>query len=324
MLNNFEIFKPDNSEIEIKVKLEDETVWLNRQQLSMLFDRDIKTIGKHINKIFLEGELAFQSTVAYFATVQTEGNRLIERKIEFYNLDLIISVGYRVNSKRGVQFRQWATQRLKDYIVKGYSINKSRLEENKVQFLQTLEDLKTLTTNNIQIETKEILNLIQKFSSTFFALDSYDKNEFPVDGTREKIEANALELFQDLEELKKELIIKGEASSLFAKEKNKGILEGIFGNVFQTVFGEDAYLTLEEKAAHLLYFIVKNHPFIDGNKRSAAFSFIWLLRKAKYDYIGKISPETLTTLTILIAESNPLDKEKTIGIIKLILSFKDK
>jgi len=186
--------------------------------------------------------------------------------------------------------------------------------------LQTLENLKLLAQNNTQIETKDILSLIQNFSNTFFALDSYDKNEFPKQGEQKEIEANAEELKNDLQQLKKELIKKGEATELFGQEKKQGSLKGIFGSVFQSVFGQDAYPTVEEKAAHILYFIIKNHPFNDGNKRSGAFSFVWLLQKAGYNFREKISPETLTTLTILIAESNPADKEKMVGIVKLLLN----
>ena len=232
---------------------------------------------------------------------------------------MIISVGYRINSIRATKFRQWATKILKQHITAGFTINTKILEENKTQFLQTLEDLKLLTLNNQQLESKEIIDLIQSFSNTFFALDSYDKNEFPKQGEQKEIEANALELQNDLQQLKIELIKKGEASELFAQEKKQGNLEGIFGNVFQSVFGQDAYPSIEEKAAHLLYFIIKNHPFNDGNKRSAAFAFIWLLQKADYQFRDKISPETITTLTILMAESNPVDKDKMIGIVLLIL-----
>lgn len=319
--NKIEIFRSSDNKVEISVKLDKDTVWLNRQQMALLFDRDVKTIGKHINNIFSEGELDMSSTVAKFATVQKEGEREVERFIEHYNLDVIISVGYRVKSQRGVQFRQWATQRLKDYLVKGYAINQKRLEENKQQFLQALEDLKILTTGTANIEAKDVLTLIQSFSQTFFALDSYDKNTFPKQGTQQEIKTSAEELYGDLQALKKNLIQKGEATELFAQEKTKGALQSIFGNVFQSVFGQDAYPTVEEKAAHLLYFIVKNHPFTDGNKRSGAFSFVWLLQKAGYPFQHKISPETLTTLTILIAESHPNDKERMIGLIRLMLSF---
>lgn len=320
METSIEIFKTTDNQVEISVKLENETAWLNRQQLATLFDRDIKTIGKHINNVFEEGELDPTSTVAKFAIVQTEGSRKVERDIEYYNLDVIISIGYRVKSQRGVQFRQWATQRLKDYLIKGYAINQQRLAENKAQFLTTLDDLKILAENNPQIETKDVLSLIQSFSNTFFALDSYDKNAFPEEGTQQEIEASAAELQKDLQQLKAELVKKGEATELFAQEKKSGNLEGLFGNVFQSVFGQDAYPSIEEKAAHLLYFIIKNHPFNDGNKRSGAFAFIWFLQKAKGSFLSKIHPETLTTLTILIAESNPTDKEKMVGIVKLLLN----
>jgi death-on-curing family protein len=317
------IYKALNSEISVEVKLKNETVWLNRQQLSELFGRDVKTIGKHINNVFNDLELEKEVVVAKFATTTHHGaidGKFQTKDVEYYNLDVIISVGYRVKSQRGVQFRQWATQRLKDYLVKGYAINQKRIEENKTQFLQTLEDLKLLAQNNTQIETKDILTLIQSFSNTFFALDSYDKNEFPKQGEQKEIEANAENLKNHLLQLKTELIKKGEASELFGQEKKQGNLEGIFGTVFQSVFGEDAYPTVEEKAAHLLYFIIKNHPFNDGNKRSGAFSFVWLLQKAEYNFKDKISPETLTTLTILMAESNPADKDKMIGIVKLLLN----
>jgi death-on-curing family protein len=319
--NEIIIYQTAENETQIDVRFGTETVWLNRQQLGLLFDRDIKTIGKHINNVFYEGELIETSVVAKFATTANDGKIY---QVEHYNLDVIISVGYRVKSQKGVQFRQWATRRLKDYLVKGYAINQKRLEENKIQFLQTLEDLKILAQNNHNLETKNILSLIQSFSNTFFALDSYDKNEFPNNGTPQEVTTSAKELVQDLQRLKNELVQKGEATELFAQEKKQGNLEGIFGSVFQSVFGEDAYPTVEEKAAHLLYFVIKNHPFNDGNKRSGAFSFIWLLYKARYDFQNKITPETLTTLTILIAESNPLDKEKMIGIVKLLLNSSKK
>lgn len=319
MENQIEIYKSARG-IDINIVIEDETVWATQKQMSEIFDTTPQNITLHLKKIYKEEEIEELSTCKEYLQVQTEGKRKVKRKQLLYNLDAILSVGYRVNSKRGTQFRQWATQRLKDYLVQGYAINQKRLEENKAQFLKTLEDLKTITENNLQLENKDILSLIQSFSDTFFALDSYDKNEFPTQGTHHEIQTSAKELAKDLLQLKSELIKKGEATELFAQEKTKGNLEGIFGSVFQSVFEQDAYPTVEEKAAHLLYFIIKNHPFNDGNKRSAAFSFIWLLQKAKYQLREKITPETLTTLTILIAESNPDDKEKMIGIVKLVLS----
>lgn len=314
------IYKTDDNQTEIEVVYENNTVWLNQYQIAALFQTDRTSVLKHIKNIYKVEELDEKSTCAKFAQVQKEGNRLVNREVLNYNLDVIISVGYRVNSKKGVQFRQWASQRLNDYLIKGYAINQKLINKNKAQFLQTLEDLKLLAKNNQNLEAKDILTLIQSFSNTFFALEQYDKNKFPTKGTLLEIKINAIELKNDLQKLKNELIKKEEASELFAQEKKQGTLEGIFGTVFQSVFGQDAYPSLEEKAAHLMYFIIKNHPFNDGNKRSGAFSFIWLLQKSGYDFHQKISPETLTTLTILIAESSPSDKEKMIGIILLLLN----
>jgi prophage maintenance system killer protein len=232
---------------------------------------------------------------------------------------MILSVGYRVDSKTATNFRKWATQTLKQHITKGYTINPKQLEQNKKQFLQTLNDLKILTQNNTLVEVKDVLDLIQTFSDTFFNLERFDKNNFPKKGLHKEIKTTAEELQKDLQVLKSELIKKEEASELFAQEKKQGSLKGIFGTVFQSVFGQDAYPSIEEKAANLLYFIVKNHPFNDGNKRSGAFAFVWLLQKANYNYQTKITPETLTTITLLVALSAPQEKEKMIGLITLLL-----
>lgn len=318
--NQLAVYQAENGALELRADSALDTIWASLDQIAELFGRDKSVISRHIKNIYLESELEKTATVAFFATVQKEGSRIVTRNIEYFNLDTILSVGYRVNSKVATRFRQWATKTLKQYITQGFSINQKRLEENKTQFLKTLEDLKILTQSSQQVETKDILTLIQNFSHTWFSLDSYDKNEFPKQGTQEAIQTSAEELYQDLMQLKAELVAKDEATELFAQEKNIGNLKGIFGNVFQSVFGQDAYPSVEEKAAHLLYFIIKNHPFNDGNKRSGAFSFIWLLQKAGYQFRDKISPETLTTLTILIAESKPSDKDKMIGIVKLVLS----
>ncbi|MFA7204559.1 MAG: Fic family protein, partial [Candidatus Caldatribacteriota bacterium] len=176
--------------------------------------------------------------------------------------------------------------------------------------------------DNQNIQTGDILDLIKSFSYTWFSLDRYDKNSFPKTGTKKKINITSEELSRSLANLKTELINREEASEMFAQEKKLGNLEGIIGNIFQAVFGQDVYKTIEEKAAHLLYFIIKNHPFNDGNKRSGAFTFIWFLNKARFNFRDRINPESLATLTILIAESSPKDKEKMIGIILLLLDFK--
>lgn len=320
-MNELVIYQAENGGIELRQDANGEMVWANLDQISSLFGRDKSVISRHIKNIFNEGELIEGSTVAFFATVQKEGTREVKRTIEFFNLDLILSVGYRVNSKIATQFRQWATHTLKQHIVQGFTINAQRIEKNKAFFLKTIEDLQLLSSNNSEIQVNEVLSLIQSFAHTWFSLDSYDKNIFPQQGTKQEIELSDKELANDLQLLKQTLIKKGEATELFAQEKNIGNLKGILGSVFQSVFGQDAYETIELKAAHLLYFIIKNHPFNDGNKRCGAFAFIWFLQKAGYDFRAKINPETLATVTILIAESQPHDKEKMIGVILLLLNI---
>lgn len=227
-----------------------------------------------------------------------------------------------MNSKVATKFRQWATQTLKQHITKGFTINDSRIQKNKALFLKTIEDLKILTENTSLIDSKDLLSLIESFSNTWFSLDKFDKGNFPTIGTKQDLIVNATELLRDIQMLKKELISKSEATDLFAQEKREGNLQGIVGNIYQTVFGQDAYETIEEKAAHLLYFIVKNHPFNDGNKRSGAFAFIWYLRKGGITFENKINPAALTALTLLIAESDPSEKNKMIGIVLLLLEEK--
>lgn len=318
-VTNSIIFQTNNGSLELKTDSDIETIWANLDQISQLFNRDKSVISRHIKNIFKEEELDKNSTVAFFATVQKEGKRIINRNIEHFNLDLILSVGYRVNSKIATQFRQWATQTLKQHITKGFTINESRIQHNKDLFLKTIEDLKILTENISQIDSKDLLSLIESFSNTWFSLDKYDKSVFPTIGTKQELLINATDLLNDLFVLKSELIQKNEASELFAQEKLQGSLQGILGNVYQTIFGQDAYETIEEKAAHLLYFIIKNHPFNDGNKRSGAFAFIWFLKKAEIQFEQKINPAALTALTLLIAESNPTEKDKMIGIVLLLL-----
>ena len=318
-VTNSIIFQTNNGSLELKTDSDIETIWANLDQISQLFNRDKSVISRHIKNIFKEEELDKNSTVAFFATVQKEGKRIINRNIEHFNLDLILSVGYRVNSKIATQFRQWATQTLKQHITKGFTINEFRIQQNKDLFLKTIEDLKILTENISKIDSKNLLSLIESFSNTWFSLDKYDKNVFPTIGTKQELLINSTDLLNDLFVLKGELIQKNEASELFAQEKLQGSLQGILGNVYQTIFGQDAYETIEEKAAHLLYFIIKNHPFNDGNKRSGAFAFIWFLKKAEIQFEQKINPAALTALTLLIAESNPTEKDKMIGIVLLLL-----
>ncbi len=316
-LQELAIYRTKDGEIRLKEDAQNETIWASLDQIAYIFGRDKSVISRHIKNLFKNKELKQKSVVAFFATTASDGKTY---QVEYFNLDVIISVGYRVNSKIATQFRKWATKTLKQHITKGFTINQHQLEKNYQEFLKAIDDVKLLTKSSSKFQTEDILELIKTFSSTWFSLQSYDKQKFPKKGNTQKtINVEAKDLYADIKMLKNELIKRKEATELFAQEKNKDSLKGILGSVFQSAFGEDAYQTIEEKSAHLLYFIIKNHPFNDGNKRTGAFAFIWFLRKTKLDFQKKVSPETLTTLTLLIAESNPKEKEKMIGLILLIL-----
>lgn len=321
------IYQAKNGAIELKFDENKETLIANVNQIADLFGVGKAAISKHLKNIFKDGELEEKQAVSILETTTKHGaikGRTQVHKVNFYNLDAIISVGYRVNSKQATNFRIWATKTLKQHISQGFTINKNRIKQNHQEFLKAIEDVKNLAlgTADKGLEAKDVLELIKSFSYTWFSLDQYDKDKFAIKGTKKSIKITADELWQDLLQLKKDLIAKKEATAIFASEKSKGSLEGILGNVFQSAFGDDVYKTLEEKAAHLLYFIVKNHPFNDGNKRSGAFAFVWFLNKAGLDFEKRISPETLASLTILIAQSDPRDKERVVGVVLLVLGGK--
>ena len=310
---NNEIILFENQEIKLEVNMKDETVWLNREQLSILFDRDIKTIGKHINNALNE-ELDF-STIAKFATVQKEGNREVTRNIEYYNLDMIISIGYRVKSKNGIIFRKWANKVLKDHLLKGYSINQKRLEylEKTVKLIDIASRIDEKITGK---EIKDVIKVINDYSKALDLLDNYDyKKILKPQGTIN----NKIITYEECNKIIKELKFNNN-SKLFALERNEG-LKAIIGAIYQSFDNKDVYKTVEEKAANFLYLIVKNHTFIDGNKRIGATLFIYFLNSYNILYKnGKqvIDNNTLASLTILVAESNP--KEKQI-IVDLIMNF---
>jgi hypothetical protein len=318
--NNVVVYQAKNGAIELKGDFKKETLWANLQQIADLFETDKSGISRHIKNIYDTEELKRNSTVAFFATVQNEGNRQVERNIEYFNLDLILSIGYRVNSKRATIFRQWATKTLRSHIIDGYTINPARIAKNYQTFLQAVEDVKKLAGRSRSVKTDEILELVKTFASTWFSLAAYDKSTLPKAGASKKqVKITAKDLSQAVAEFKLNLLEKKEASELFAQEKSRGSFEGIVGNVFQSFAGKDLYPSMEEKAAHLLYFIIKNHPFNDGNKRSGAFAFVWFLQKAKALDSQKMTPEALTTLTLLIAESDPKEKERIVGLVLLLL-----
>ena len=308
MENNLILFENDNLKLEVNMK--DETVWLNTDQIAALFDRDYKTIRKHINNA-LEEELD-SSTVAKFATVQKEGEREVTRAIEYYNLDMIISVGYRVKSKNGVIFRKWATNVLKEYMIKGYTLNKKRLEylEKTVQLI----DIANRGNDHINgDEAKDILSVINNYSKALDLLDDYDHK------TIKKSKGTTYDLIITYEDCIKVInkLRFNNQSGLFALERNNNF-ESIIKDIYQSFGGEDVYKTVEEKCANLLYLTVKNHAFIDGNKRIAATLFIYFLNR--YNILIKeekkvIDNNTLASLTLLIAESNPKEKELMIDLI---------
>ena len=308
MKNEIILFENQNVKLEVNVK--DETVWLNREQLSILFDRDIKTIGKHINNALKE-ELD-NSVVAKFATTAKDGKTY---QVDYYNLDMIISIGYRVKSQNGIVFRKWANKILKDYLIKGYAINQKRLDylEKTVKLI----DIANRTNENLEnVDAKEILKVIATYSKALDLLDDYDhRNLLKPNGNSSHKQIR----YEDCIEVIKKLRF-NEESDIFAIERNKG-LQSIIGNIYQTFDGNDVYKSIEEKAANFLYMIVKNHVFIDGNKRIAATLFIYFLNY--YDLLYKenkqvIDNNTLAALTLLIAESNP--KEKKV-IIDLVMNF---
>ena len=302
------IFETKDHAVKLEVPVNEETVWLNRQQMAELFDRDVKTIGKHINNAFLE-ELDKQVVVAKFATTTQHGaieNKTQTHMVEFYNLDVIISVGYRVKSKRGVEFRKWANSVLKQYILQGYAVNNHRIAQlgEVINIMKRTED---------SLDGKQILSVIEKYSDALEMLDSYDHQTM----TRPK--GNPATYTLDYEECMQVIsqMRFGNESELFGKEKDDSF-RGSIGNIYQSFGGQELYPSLEEKAAHLLYFVTKNHSFLDGNKRIAAAMFLYFLDKNGVLFVdGKklIENHTLVALTIMIAESKPVEKDMMITVI---------
>ena len=298
------LFEAQDHSVTLKVPVENETVWLNRNQMAELFDRDVKTIGKHISNALKE-ELD-NSTVAKFATVQKEGEREVSRQVEYYNLDMIISVGYRVKSQRGVEFRRWANSVLKEYILKGYALNDHRLE----QLGQMIQIMKRAAG---QLDSKQVLSVMENYQAALDLLDDYDHQ------TISKPTGNQATYVLTYEECRKVIddMRFAAESDLFGNEKDDSF-KGSIGAIYQT-FGEaEVYPTLEEKAANLLYFVTKNHSFSDGNKRIAATMFLYFLDRNNALFIDgakRIDDYTLVALTIMIAESKPDEKEMMIKVI---------
>lgn len=314
------IYQTKSGALELRGDLEKETVWASLDQIANVFGRDKSVISRHLKNIYKEGELQQGSTVAKNATVQFEGKREVIREIEYYNLDAIISVGYRVNSKVATEFRQWATKTLREHITKGYTINCKRVAQNYDAFMKAVGDVQALLPEHGTLDPKAVLELVKEFAGTWVSLDAYDKEALSLKGvTKKKVTLVADDLRLAISDLRKVLMQKGEATDLFASERREGNIEGIVGNVMQSFGGAPVYSTVEEKAAHLLYFMVKNHPFTDGNKRSGAFAFVWFLRKVGVKGSKNINPAALTALTLLVAESDPKRKDQVVALVVQML-----
>ena len=308
-----------------EVRLEKETIWLSLNQMAELFGRDKSVISRHLNNIFKSNELKRSATVAFFATVQSEGERLIERKIEHFNLDAIISVGYRVNSKQGTQFRIWATNVLRKHLVEGYTLNEKRLKAAEHNYLELKKSLKLLENitqlGNVSDETKGFIQVITEFSRALDILDDFDHQRLPIpEGTKQlRFELTYADARKIIDQMK----LKFKNSALVGQEKDKSF-ESSIAAIHQTFDGQDLYQSVEEKGAHLLYFVTKNHSFVDGNKRIAAALFICFLQKngilLRKDGIRRIDENTLVALTIMIAISNPSEKDTMIKVILNLLT----
>ena len=319
-MNNIEIFRTTDSEVEVRVQFQDDTFWLTLNQISDLFERDKSVISRHLKNIYNEGELDARSTVAKNATVQHEGERAVERNIEFYNLDAIISVGYRVNSKRGTQFRQWATQRLKDYLVQGYAINENRLKQKQ----QEVEYLKTgirILSRAIEAQQEDAnIESLRLFAKGLELLDDYDHEE--LDKAGKTIKETNFPKVTDYLAIVKEMQSDFK-SDVFAKPKDNSF-ESSVNQIAQCFSDCELYPSLEEKAATLLYLIVKNHSFVDGNKRIAAACFLYFLQSndALIQENGTpiISNDALATLTLFVASSKTEEMNTVKNLIISVLN----
>ena len=313
----------------LEVRLEEETIWLTLNQIASLFDVQKAAISKHIKNIFNSGELDLDSTVSKMETVQIEGNRRIKRILTYFNLDMIISIGYRVNSQKATQFRIWATKTLKEHLIKGYTINEKRLlqtQSHLKELQETISSLQDKSKNELLAgQEQEILNLLTNYSKTLSLLEQYDKEKLSlIKKTKGNFVLKYEDAIQVIDKIKKELVAKKEASDLFGKE-NSNRFKGILDSIYQTFDKKELYPSLEVKAAHLLYFIIKDHPFVDGNKRIASFLFVYFLDKNSFLYRKtgekKINDNALTTLALLIAISDSKDKDRIIKIITNIISI---
>ena len=325
MSEPIEIYQTADGQTQVAVRFEKETVWLSQAQMAVLFDTGSDNISLHLKNIFIENELDEAATTEDFSVVQSEGKRQVKRRLKHYNLDAVISVGYRVKSKNATQFRIWATQRLKDYLLQGYAFNHARLQQNAAELEQALALIrKTAASPELTLASgRGLVDIVSRYTQTFLWLQQYDEGLLhEPKGENGGLLPTAAQARTALAALKQQLMARGEATDLFARERGDG-LAALLGNLAQSVFGAEAYPSIESKAAHLLYFVVKNHPFADGNKRSGAFLFVDFLHRngRLLNPAGQavINDTGLAALTLLVAESDPKQKETLIRLIMHML-----
>jgi prophage maintenance system killer protein len=314
--SNTVIYQAASGAIQLRGDFKRENVWATQAQIGEIFDVDRSVITKHIGNIFKIKEVDEESNVqkTHFANS--------DKPVAFYSLDVILSVGYRVNSKTATHFRRWATKTLREHIVRGFTINRKIVARNYEAFMRAVGDVQALLPEHVTLDPKQALELVRAFADTWVSLEAYDKDKLVARGaTKRDVVVTARQLSDALTAFKRELAAKGETSELFGAERETGSVSGIVGNVMQSFGGKPVYATVEEKAAHLLYFMVKNHPFADGNKRSGAFAFVWFLKKADLLERTKMTSSALTALTLFVAESDPRNKERMIRLVLQLLKW---
>ncbi|MFC3114134.1 RhuM family protein [Cellvibrio fontiphilus] len=330
MTQQIEIFTTQDGQAQLRVALDKDTVWLTQAQMAMLFDTSTDNIGLHLKNIFQQEELEENATTEEFSVVREEGKRKVQRQLKHYNLDAIISVGYRVSSKRATQFRQWATKTLKQHLVQGYTLNQKRLQERGIEFEQVVSLLSQTLANQslVNPEGAAVLGVIHDYARSWSLLQGYDEQSLGNNTAAQRGMA-ALDLdmaLQAIGELKQELIAKGEATALFGQLRGNGLASAIA--TIEQGFGDELfYPNVASRAAHLLYFVIKNHPLADGNKRSGSFLFLWYLR-LNQGFLAKpveqlINDNTLVALALLVAESKPEQKELMIRLVEHFILLKE-
>ena len=323
-MGDIRVYEAPDGDVRVDVRLDRETVWLTQEQMSQLFGRERSVITKHVRNVFREGELDSRATCAKFAQVQTEGARTVTREVDHYNLDVIISVGYRVKSAQGTRFRQWATAMLREHLVRGYTLNRQRFETNAHELESALALVRKVAAGEAlsSDQGRGLADIIARYTQTFLLLQRYDEGLLVEPrGTPGGTLPTVAKARHAVGQLKASLIGRGEATELFGLERAEG-LAALLGNLDQTVFGEPAYPTIESKGAHLLYFVIKNHPFADGNKRIGSLLFVeFLYRNGRLVRRGEpvLNDVGLAALALLVAESAPKDKDVMIRLVMNML-----